>query len=98
MEIHSLVRCGCGSALRKYIGVAEIKYSMDIDYVGVTPAARAIHLASNGNYVVNGYGGTATGTTNINPGKVNQGSITFKNASHSQPLPVSDSIYYYIVR
>lgn len=79
---------------RKYIGVAKIDYNIDIDYVGMTPAAKVLNFANSFN--VNGYGGIEE---NSNYGaQARQGAATFSNRAGSQPTPVSDSIYYYIVR
>lgn len=83
---------------RAKIGVAEIEYSIDIDYVGITPVAKALNFATNVSKVSGLDDGRSISrnTTNLYRGN---GARTFvNNLTGSQATPVSDKIYYYIVR
>lgn len=85
---------------RAKIGVASVNYNIDIDYAGVTPMGKIINQVFNGTTGanVNGFGKHADELKNESKGTTvgNHGSLTFSNGVQS--VPVSDKIYYYIIR
>lgn len=96
---------------RRNICVADIEYTIDVDYVGITPIARAMNFIHNETNV-SAYGGVGSNTSgavmysdknrvDTATHEVRQGSSTFTNAraaASAQQVPLSDHIYYYIVR
>lgn len=82
---------------RQFIGVAEITYTMDMDYIGITPIRRIINWLANMNIEGFGQGSTAA-NDRMGPVQASGSTFSSRNSSESQSVMFKDRMYYYIIR
>lgn len=82
---------------RQFIGIAEITYTMDMDYIGVTPIRRVINWLANMEIKGAGNGSTVVGNR-MDPVNASGSTFSSRDSSESQSVMFKDKMYYYIIR